>query len=236
MKQYILLLALIIALPFAVAELENYFSVRDNEGPYEVMPGDELVIDFTIANKDLVAPDSVTAYIDPCPVGWVCEEDEFSFEERGIHPVNLTVQIPERAIPKKYTLYIRLESEEDTLRGDDRVVVTVLSEEIADTLTYDEYLEQEEQQVPEPEPELYDEPVEEPVPEPEEIVEDVVEVQEPIPGPEPAGQPDQNRSELLERVDRLESSRQFVEYASAVLIVVLVFVAAGAVYSFKKKG
>jgi hypothetical protein len=57
---------------------------------------------------------------------------------------------------------------------------------------------------------------------------------EPIPEPEPE-EPKQNKSELMEDVERLESSRQFVEYASIVLIVVLVFVAAGACYSFRKK-
>lgn len=232
MKLCISLLVLIIAMPFVAAELENYFSVQDNEGPYEVMPGDDLVIGFTISNRGLVAPDSVTAYIDPCPVSWTCEEDEFSFEERGIHPVNLTVKVSERAIPKKYTVYILLDSEEDALRGDDRVVVTVLSGVMSETLTYDEYIEQE-QPVPESEP--VPEPAviaEEPVP--EEVAEDIAEAQEPV--PELFEEPEQNRSELLESVDRLESSRQFVEYASAVLIVVLVFVAAGAVYSFKKKG
>jgi hypothetical protein len=232
MKQYILLLALIIALPFVAAELDNYFSVRDNEGVYDVMPGDEFVISFTISNRDLVVPHNVTAYIDPCPVSWTCEENDFSFDERGIHPVNLTVRVPETAISKKYTVYILLESEKPTTRGNDRVQIDVLSEKMAETLTYEEYTEQEEEQ-PVPEPELYVEPVEEPKPEPEEVGEDVVEEQEPV--PEPVEQPEQNRSELLESVDRLESSRQFVEYASAVLIVLLVFVVAGAVYSFKKK-
>ena len=46
--------------------------------------------------------------------------------------------------------------------------------------------------------------------------------------------PDINRSEIAENVERLESSHQFVEYASVILIVLLVFVAAGAVMAYRK--
>jgi hypothetical protein len=242
---FISFIVFVLALPFAAAELDNYFSVRDNIGEYTVLPGEEFVVWFTISNKDLVHPNNVTAYIDPCPVGWECDSKTVSYEETGIHEENITISVPKTALPKKYTLYILLESEEDTTRGNDRLVVTVLSEKQAETVKYEEYLAKEEEAAEEETP--VEEAAEEEVIEEEEVAEEETpaeeeEAAEEVVEPEPQQEepkediiPGLNTSEIREGVERLETSHQFVEYASIVLGALLVFVAIGAYVTFQKK-
>ena len=247
---------LVLALPFAAAELDDYFSVKNNTGPYTVLPGDELVVVFTLSNRDLVSPKNVTAVIDGCPVGWACETDTFSFNKTGNHEVNLTVAIPKTALPKKYTMHILLYSYDDVTRGDDTFIVTVLSEEQANAISYEEYLarqradeSQEDVQVSaedvaaweEPEEELPDEEmaekVVEPEPEPEVLEQDVEEGSDGGVLPEEGSDmiPGIDTSEITSNVERLETSHQFVEYASIVLITLLVFIALGMYMTFRKK-
>lgn len=247
-KLIISLIILAIAIPVVLADEDNFFSVRENFGPYEAVPGDNVVIEFTISNTDLVSPRDVRVFIDPCPVGWKCEEKTLSFDHSGIHAENLSVSIPKTASPKKYTLYIMLESEWQTRRGDDRVLLTLLSAKQTGTISYEEYLAKQEEakSLPVPEPELFTEEEVgiEPAPVEEEndavsedISADAVVIEEPVPEPEPDNDvlPIINESEIAENVERLESSHQFVEYASIVLIVLLVFVAAGAYVTLKKE-
>jgi hypothetical protein len=244
-KLFVSIILLTLALPFAIADVDNFFSVKENFGPYEAVPGDEVVIEFTLSNRDLVTPRDVRVYIDPCPVGWDCEEKTLSFDDTGIHATNLTIDTPKTASPKKYTLYIMLESEWMTRRGNDRILLTLLTEKQAETLSYEEYLarQEEEEQRPEPEPEE--------VPEPELYLEEEPEIESEVEAEElpveveadPEEESEEtvdiipiiNESEIAEGVERLESSSQFVEYASIVLIVILVFVAAGAYITFKKE-
>ncbi len=238
---------------------DRFFSVKESGGLYEVLPGDTFCVSFSVANRDLVSPRNVTAFLEPCPLGWDCERKVLSFSDDGVFDVNLSVVLPETAIPKRYTLYVMLESESDTRRSSaDRVLVTVLSEEQADTLTYEEYLAKQgeadsEDNVPESlagqdtEPAILQDAVQEPKPKPSQEPVDVTE--EPVEaGPEPPSTPDEqaapggevnfgqaNRSDLIANVERLESNRHFVEYASVVLIVVLVFVAVGAFVAYRKE-
>jgi hypothetical protein len=224
----------------ALADTDNYFSVKDNTGPYKVLPGDDLVIEFTLSNRDWIYPKNVTAYIDPCPVGWTCEQKTYSFDKSDtLLGTNLTVEVSDSAIPRKYTLYILLKSEHSTRRGNDRIPVTVLTEVDAKALSVEEYLaKQDEEPEPKPpKPEVF------PEPEPDESIPEIehYEAAEEEEEHGPAGvdikilPPPENKSDLAEGVENLSSSRQFVEYASIVLIVVLVFVAAGAYIAFKKE-
>ncbi len=241
----LLLIVLLAAAPFAAADIDNFFSVKENPGEYTAVPGDDIVMTFTLANRDLVYPKNVTAYIDPCPVGWVCEQRTLSFPESGLHAVNLTVEVPETASPKRYTMYIMLESYYDTRRGDDKVLVNLVSDETAAMKTYDEYiagrdrpveLEPEEvwegipEQAEEPEPETQPEPEQETAPENELSV-------EPAPAPVKEDVPEQGgeNDTMLDDVGRLESNRQFVEYASIILIALLAFIAVGAFVSYRRK-
>jgi hypothetical protein len=216
-----------LALPFVIAYEDNYFSVKDNAGPYSVLPGEALVIGFTMSNRDLLCPRNVTAYIDPCPVGWECEEKTFCYDDDGYYPENLTMKIPATASPKKYTAYILLKGDYMSRRGNDRVLITVLTEEQASAVDYT--TQPEESIVKEPPLESVVEEVSagiEDVPE-EEVVE--------IPDVEQPPIPEENKSQLVEDFARLESNTSFMEYFSAVLVVLLVFVIAGAYMTFRKR-
>lgn len=245
MKLSLLLIVSLLLLPLASADIDNFFSVKENPGEFTAMPGDDIVMTFTLANRDLVYPKNVTAYIDPCPVGWVCEQRTLSFPESGLHAVNLTVEVPETASPKRYTMYIMLESEYDTRRGDDKVLVNLITDEMAAVKTYDEYVSERDmpdepepeevwegvpEQVEEPEPETQPGPEQETAPESELSVEP-----EPLLAEEAIPDQEAKKAELLDDVGRLESNRQFVEYASIILIVLLAFIAVGAFVSYKKK-
>ncbi|MFC1741314.1 hypothetical protein ACFL3V_02155 [Nanoarchaeota archaeon] len=235
--RFIIWIILLFALaPFAVAETDNVYYVKEVGEEYSVLPGDELEITFSIVSKSVSHPEKVTAYIDPCPVGWTCASDEFYFDDDGKyreHPANLSVKVPKTARTSKYTMYVKLESEAPTSRGMDKVVVTVMTEEMAKTLTLEEYAAKQEEVVTNPAKEVLvekqpdkaeavsvpDEPVE------AEVVPALPE--EPVPA--------ENKSELIENVEKLESNKQFVEYATIVLVVALVFIAGAAYISFKKE-
>jgi hypothetical protein len=104
----------------------NFFYVASNEAPFSVVAGDDLVVKFTIANQRFLHPKNVTAYFSPCPEGWDCGYDTFSFNKTGIHPVELTIHVPLDANIDRYTLYILLDSYWRTARGVDRITVDVL--------------------------------------------------------------------------------------------------------------
>lgn len=227
---------LLFIVPLSVAEVNNYFTVKDVEDTFSVVPGDDIVISFNVYNQGLVSPKNVTAYLEPCPVGWNCETKDFAFDDEGRHYTNLSISIPGTAIPRKYTLYLLLESEHNTLRGDDRIIVTVMSDAVADVKTYDEYIAELEVEAIEPEPELFNEPILAPpveVVEPEHVdIEDV----DPDLLPEPAEDiVQEDKPDILEDFERLESSRQFVEYVSVILGVLLVFIAVAAFVTYNKK-
>ena len=241
-----LLLLLLAAALSAAEDIDYYFSVKETDGDYSAVPGDEVVVGFTLRNIGHTHPRNVTAYFDPCPLGWECEEKTFSFEHEGDHHSNLTMGIPENALTKRFTMYIRLESEYTTKRGYDKVMITVMPEDMAEAMTYEEYLERQEGPVPVPE-QVSEEVLE---PEPEQAVpeqgpepEPAEEMPEPELYAEPEPEPEKEKTEMLEDVvdvvvedvERLESSRQFVEYASIILGALLVFVALGAFVSYKKK-
>ncbi|MBW2964733.1 hypothetical protein KY363_04700 [Candidatus Woesearchaeota archaeon] len=235
MTRYVFILFAVLLAPLVSAELDSYFSVYQNDGPYEVLPGTELNVSFILQNKDAIYPENVSVFIDPCPFGWTCESKVLSYEHEGRHPVNLSVTIPESAAPNKYTIYLKLESNHWTTRGDDKVVITVLSESQAKTLSYDEYKSKYETVEVQPAKVVVlppknktevDVPAEEPVEE---------QVSEPVVSPQPVNESDNSTASIAEDFQRLESSRQFMEYASIVLIVVLVFIAAGAYVTFRKE-
>ncbi|MBU2560698.1 MAG: hypothetical protein KKD17_00210 [Nanoarchaeota archaeon] len=235
MKRLLMVLVLcFLLLPAAFADEDNFFSVKSNTGPYTLMSGEEVVVGFVISNRDQVYPRNVTAYLDPCPVGWECESRVLSFADTGLHAVNLTVGVPETAQPKKYTMYILLKSEWMTRRGDDRIIFNVITDKEVTTLSYRDYSDRE-KALAKPAPPAEGAPAQPDVP-----ASPAVEVEEAAAAEEPESGirslvPDINRSEIAENVERLESSHQFVEYASVVLIVVLVFIAAGACISFRKE-
>jgi len=104
----------------------NYFYVASNEAPFSVKAGEDVDVLFTISNDKFLNPKNVTAYFSPCPEGWDCEYQTFSFNKSGIHPVSLKLGVPQDAAIDKYTLYILLNSEWRTARGADRIVVLVL--------------------------------------------------------------------------------------------------------------
>ncbi|MBW2972428.1 hypothetical protein KY359_05315 [Candidatus Woesearchaeota archaeon] len=235
-KMLFISFALLLLLP-AFAAAENYYSVDVDKVQYSLLPGDTVEVSFLLSNKELLYPKNVTVFIDPCPVGWKCQRRTLSFSSEGNYPVNLTVEVPKTAQPKKYTLYVLLESEWQTRRGYDRIVLNVMTPEQAKAISYEQYTAEKEE--PEPEPELWTEPVAEQADEPEpepvlaEVEEEVVPAEEQ--GLVDAIVPDINRTEIAENVERMESSHQFVEYASVVLIVVLVFIAAGAYRALRKE-
>lgn len=225
------LLLFVLALPFVFAAYEDrYFSVRDNDAPYSVLPGDTLAVGFTISNRDLLCPLNVTAYIEPCPVGWLCEEKNFCYAEDGIHAENLTIKIPSTASTKKYTAYIYLKGDYRIRRGNDRIMIEVLTKEQAETIDYTKPVVKEE-------PVVEEEPLEAAVEEVSADIENVPEeeVIEEIPDVEQPPIPVENKSQLMGDVTRLESNKGFMEYLSAVLVILLIFVAAGAYMTFKKE-
>ncbi|MBN1543949.1 hypothetical protein JW898_00640 [Candidatus Woesearchaeota archaeon] len=240
MKMLFMVLVLcFLLLPAAFADTDNFFSVKSNTGPYALLPGEDVIVGFVISNKDHVYPRNVTAYLDPCPVGWACEQQTFSFADTGLHAVNLTVKVPVTAQPKKYTMYILLKSEWMTRRGDDRIVFSVMTDKDAAAVSYSDYSDREKAlAAAEPPAERAPEQPEPDVP----SYQDEAGAEEAVPSVEPEPEtgikslvPDINSSEIVENVERLESSHQFVEYASVVLIVVLVFIAAGAIITFRKE-
>jgi hypothetical protein len=229
-RLFISLLLFLLALPLAFAAYDSrYFSVKDNAGPYSALPGEEVVVRFTLANRDLLCPYNVTAYFDPCPVGWECEEKLFCYDDDGNYEENLTIKLPSTVSPKKYTTYVLLKGDYRTRRGNDRILLTVLTKEQAATIDYTK-------------PVVKDEPVEEaPI---DQAVEEVAAEIDAVPEPEPVVEipeveqppmPEDNKSQLMDDVERLESNKGFMEYVSVVLVVLLVFVAAGAYITFKKE-
>ncbi|MBW2967863.1 hypothetical protein KY362_05235 [Candidatus Woesearchaeota archaeon] len=257
---YTLLVSMLILsfIPAAIADEDNYFSIRENYGPYETVPGEGFVIKFLLSNRDLLHPREVTVSVENCPEAWECESKTLSYEDKGYHPENLTVSVPPEALPKRYTLYIGLESEYWTQKGDNRVVVSVLSEQQAKAISYEEYLarraaedapsavmdsgivagseEASEPDVPARDMSdrytkgLVDE-------ETEPLAEEAAEPTEPAPAAsEDSGKEDGSFTEEVgEAVERLESDSQFVEFLSIVLIVLLVFILAGAYAAHRKK-
>jgi len=237
MRPFMIFTMLLLVIPAALAYEDNYFFVK-NIDSHEAVPGDDMVISFEIEIKDLSKLEEVTAYIDDCPTGWVCSEKTFTYDDEGVYPENLTISVPETALPRKYTMYVKLKGDVDIRRGDDSFKVTVLSEEQAGHLTYEEYLAKQEEVGSEPEkvpnPALYDEPESEP----EEQETEIEETAGPVPEPERISSPEPEDEgkldEVVDNVERLETSHQFVEYASIVLGIVLVFIAIGAYVTYKR--
>lgn len=230
MKQRLFVFALVFlfAVQLVLADEDNYFSVKDNTGPYTALPGDTVVVHFTMSNRDRVYPDNVTVYLDPCPVSWVCEEKTFVYPSTGVYAENLTIRIPDSALKKRYTIYIMLKSEEMTRRGNDRVALDVVSEDELKVISYDQYKQQDRSEDPK-NPALA--AITPAPPKRQQVVE------QPLPAPEDAPQimPKINTTEVVDTVERMESSSQFKEYATVVLVVVLVFIAAGGYLAWKKK-
>ncbi len=238
------ILIVVLLIPFAAADLDKYFSVYENNGPYDALPGDTIHVGFTLQNRDMLYPKNVTVYLDPCPYRWTCDSKTLSFNRSDKHPVNLTLQVPQDAVPNKYSMYIKLSSEFWTTRGDDNFVVTVLSEKQAKTLSYEEYKEKyESPSVPvikvEPEPKAPEPSVLEVNVDTDEEDDSLADVLVELPDVKEDDVSEdinssENKSAIIEDLERLESSRQFVEYASIVLVIVLVFMIAGAYMTFRK--
>ncbi|MFH1063877.1 MAG: hypothetical protein V1729_02235 [Candidatus Woesearchaeota archaeon] len=228
-------------------DVDSYFTIKDNTGPYSTLPGEDIIVSFTLVNYELVTPRSVDVTFDPCPYGWDCESKTFSFDTAGTHEVNLTLGVYRTARPAKYTFNLVLESEYATRRGYDRFIVTVLSEKEVNTLSVSEYLARQE---------AAKNPVEDgpgyvPPPKPTVLIvggDDVgVDEASGDVDSEPAAEGNfaaelvselplaDEASEIIENVGRLESSSQFVEYASFVLAAVLMFLVVGAYVAFRPK-
>ncbi|NQU78686.1 hypothetical protein HQ545_02865 [Candidatus Woesearchaeota archaeon] len=217
------MLIILLLIPLVAAADNDFFYVKETPGSYSVFAGDDVDIVFIIENHDRLSPDNVTAYIDKCPVGWDCESKVFSYNKSGEHVENLTISSPSYANSKKYTLYILLESEEETKRGDDRVIITVLPKS-------DRHVKSEDNSkvsIPK------DVPVNKDGPASDEVLQDI-EITVPITEERSNQSLPGNISVVIENVERLETSSQFVEYATIVLFALLVFVAVGAYYSFRK--
>jgi hypothetical protein len=220
-----------------LADIDNAFSVLKDAEFYSAKPGEKIIITFSIANNKLVAPKSVIAYIDPCPVSWECEEPEFSFAEKNKrNEANITIKIPQTAIPKKYTLFIKLRSNEAVLRGDDRIVITVASDKEDEIITYDEYLAKKKadekrrtEGIKEPEKKETENKLKE-----TEIANKLKETESEEKNKTSESNRIVNTSEIIENVERLESSKQFIDYATILLIILLIFVAAGAYITYSK--
>jgi len=230
MKLITIILVILALMPVVLAaDTSNYFSVKDTGGQYTALPGDKLTVNFTLSNRGYVFPKNVTAYFDPCPVDWYCGRRMFSFNRSWQdYPVNLTIKVPESALPKRYTFYILLESEFQTRRGNDRVLIDVLTEEDANTISYSEYNK------PEEEPKVQTPPPPVVLPAAE-VKKEVVAVPVEVPVVENTTPVSYNDTDIKENVQRLEGSRNFIEYISIVLVVVLVFIAVGAYLSYRKK-
>jgi hypothetical protein len=228
MRKRLLFLVLLFVVPLVLADEDNYFSVKDNTGPYTALPGDTVVVHFTLSNKDLVYPDNVTVYLDVCQTGWECEQKTFIYSSTGIYAENLSIKIPETALKKRYTIYIMLKSDMMTRRGNDRVTLDVVSEDELKIISYDQYKQQDTSDAAKnpalaavaPAASRRQQVVEQPLPEPE---------------AEPQIIPKINATAVADTVERMESSSQFKEYATVVLVVVLVFIAAGGFMAWKKK-
>ncbi|HII71407.1 TPA: hypothetical protein HA265_01490 [Candidatus Woesearchaeota archaeon] len=252
------LMILIFSLPVALAS-DKYFYVKSTGSPYKALAGDKITVDFVLVNKDLKAPKNVTAYIEGCPLGWICEEKLFSYDKEDAHPENLTIKVAKTAMPKRYTFYVKLDSWYPVTRGDDKVLVNIVTESDLQTLTYEEYKAREEQ-TQEEEEELYIPPedsgatlvsVEEAS---KEEIKDALELGEisenaakgeaeagteeemtPETVPEEKKSIEEVKEEVVENLERLESDRGFVEYATVVLLILLIVVGTGAILAFVKK-
>lgn len=235
-----LCIMLLLTAEMVLADIDNAFSVLKSTETYSAKQGEKVIVTFSISNNELITPKRVTAYIDPCPVSWTCEEPEFSFAEKNkINDVNLTIKIPKTAIPKKYTLFIKLRSNEAVLRGDDRIVATVVSDKQDTIITYDEYLAKKKE----------DErrrPLEEPKENNGEGDNGKKTKEQEQPNDKQTAEENETQaeskiilpldaSEIIENAERLESSKQFIDYASILLIILLVFIAAGAYITYKKE-
>jgi hypothetical protein len=219
------LFILFLLLPIVFAYDDNLFYIKDNSGPYEVKPGSVFNVDFVLVNQNL-AGKNVSVSFDTCPVGWTCESDTYSYETDGPHNESLLITVPTTALSKKYTLHLKLSSEYFVTGGDDRVLVTVLSETQAAALSYDEYLTKKEQKVPQ--------------------VNRSAALRLPEPKKLPETQPELKPAEYVEeefvnlsvtqKVERLESDKHFVEYITFVLLIALILIGIGAYTSYKHRG
>ncbi len=237
-KKSIIFIFMILVICIPVFAGDDYFYIKSTGSSYEVVPGEEFVIDFVLFNKDVEAPKNVTAYIDPCPYGWECEQKVFSYEKQAEHPENLTVKVYDKALPKRETIYVRLESYWPTKRGDDRVLVTVLENKVK-TISYEEYKEKEEEKEEKPSgvyipvSQSGAEIVEVKEAEPEEIKEELEEEKE---QKEETGKEEEPEPEkVVEKIERLESDKGFMEYATVVLVILLTVTGIGAFIAWKKK-
>ena len=235
----------------AVAYDYRFFSISDNLGSYKVLPGDSVELVFNMLNRNILHPRNVTVFVKDCPITWKCERKILSYEADGVHAESLLVTVPVDAVPKRYVMYILLESDWPTDRGHDRVEFTVLSAEQTRIMTYEEYLEKEdERKAAEVERikaiDTYVPPSRAGIgPASVAGAEDVVvsggesEVISVIAGVDEV--PDRNTragverkaAEIVENMGSLENSRQFIEYASVVLVAMLVFIAIGVFVAFK---
>lgn len=230
-KTALLILSLMLVIPLVSAALDNCFAVMDTDVPARVSPGDTFHITATVRNYDLDDLETVNVFIASCPEGWFCENRTLAYDREGEHLENISITVPESALPTKYTVSVRLESEWQTVRGDDRVVISVVPASEKEIVPYDEYVPEETVDVdPRADAKKALEPVtgeifEDDVNETEEtnVVLDVVEDVLPI-----------NATGIVNNVERLQTSSQFREYASVALIIVLVFLASGAYAALRK--
>lgn len=250
MKLTTIFMIFILLVPLAFAD-DDYFFVKSTDSPYKVIAGEEFVVNFELMNKG-IKYENVTAYVDGCPMSWECEEKTFSYESVKAHPENLTIKVGKNAAPRRYTLYLLLSNDGDEVaRGDDKLSITVLDAPEPETLSVEEYkakLKEEEmnkeptgvyvpaslgggeiveereateEEMAEVEPELDLEAFEE-EPEEETVVEEdksLVEVKE----------------EVVENLERMESDKGFVEYASVVLIILLAVTGVGAFMAWRRR-
>jgi hypothetical protein len=222
---------LLLAVPFAAAEMDNVFLVIDVKDPAPATPGKTFNIEFTIRNYDLDELETVTAYLDPCPAGWECEEKVFAYETKGDHPGNISVRVPEYALAKRYTAYVKLRSEWDTVRGDDRVIIDVAGGGAPEVATYGGIVKT-------PKEPVAEKVIEPPAPVAEPAVEPVLNETN-VTGEGMLEVVDEmlpliNASEVKQNVDRLRTSKQFVEYATVALVIILVFMLVGAYVALRR--
>ncbi len=236
----------------AITAAEDYFYIQSTDSPYMVIPGESLTANFVLVNQELKAPKNVTAYIYPCPLNWYCEEKTFSYEKLGEHTENLTIKVPKTAIQKRYTMYIRLRSDYPTTRGDDRILIDVVKKKV-EAISYEEYQKKTKDR---------EEPTGIYIPtsiasgevvSTEKTSEEKKDIQEEK-EQEKLNETDKekkisadkekekenktktdSKKEVVENIEKLESDKGFVEYATVVLIILLAVTAIGALYSYKKK-
>lgn len=246
------MMAMVVFLALGQAALadDDYFYIRSTDSPYEVEAGENLTVRFELVNKG-IDEENVTAYVDPCPLRWECEDKTFYYEKKGEHEENITIIVSEKALPKRYTLYLKLRSEDDVKRGDDRLFITVVENKQENALSLEEYsekLEEEEEPVGVYVPaevsggemieerKATEEEMDIPEDETEEEEESVIEEAEPE---EPEEEKDKSikevKEEVSENIERLESDKGFKEYATVVLIILLIVTGIGALMAWRKK-